>query len=119
VGDSPSRTLKNPFWPRLLKKAQMQGGVTHPCRMGTRGRMSDFRYAAASARASQRRRWAFLSSRLDGQDVASQQEVADDGHRRDLSRPEGSLQSEMLDAGLADEDLNPDPLQVLQDAHRR
>jgi hypothetical protein len=28
--------LKDPFVPRLLKKVQMQGGVTHPCRMGTR-----------------------------------------------------------------------------------
>jgi hypothetical protein len=28
--------LKNAFWRRLLKKIQMQGGVTHPWRMGTR-----------------------------------------------------------------------------------
>jgi len=28
--------LKNPFFPRLLKKVQIQGGVTHPWRMGTR-----------------------------------------------------------------------------------
>jgi len=33
-----SRMLKNLLSFRLLKKVQMQGGVTHPYRMGTRGR---------------------------------------------------------------------------------
>ena len=46
-----SRMLENPFLPRLLKKAQMQGGAQGPSE-------AYFRYAAASARASQRRRWA-------------------------------------------------------------
>ena len=33
-GATPRRAVA--FFVRLLKKAQMQGGVTHPCRMGTR-----------------------------------------------------------------------------------
>ena len=61
--------LKNSHLPRLLKKVQMQGGVTHPGRMGTRGRVRRTeRYAATSARARGYppqvglRRWAFFSS---------------------------------------------------------
>ena len=44
-----SRLLKDPLPPRLLKKAQMQGGAPI-LRMGTRGRVRGTeRYAATSA----------------------------------------------------------------------
>jgi hypothetical protein len=54
--------LKNPYSPRLLKKTQMQGGITHPSDGYPGPSEAYFRYAAASAEANQRRRWAFFSS---------------------------------------------------------
>jgi hypothetical protein len=63
--------LHNAFLPRLLKKAQMQGGVTHPPD-GYPGSSEAYAgYAAAKARTSGvpiqkmgHRRWAVFSSLL-------------------------------------------------------
>jgi len=54
-----NRVLKNLFSPRLLKKVQMQGGGTHPCRMGTRrGARRTYPYVAAPReRGGTHRRW--------------------------------------------------------------
>jgi hypothetical protein len=66
-----SRMLKKPFSPRLLKKVQIQGGVTHPegwvpaegvPTVGGSRRTCRVRRSAAGAR--QRRRWAFFSGLL-------------------------------------------------------
>ncbi len=49
--------LKFPLFPRLLKKVQVQGGTL-------KADEAYWRYAAASGKAGQRRRWAFFSSLL-------------------------------------------------------
>ena len=59
--------LKNLLAVRLLKEVHMQGGVTHPPD-GYPGPSEAYSgYAAASARVSQRSRWAFFSSLLEYQ----------------------------------------------------
>src|SRR3990172_167309 len=79
-----SRVLKNSLLPRLLKKVQMQGGVTHPGRMGTRlgGRRTwSVRRSAARARGYPPRvglrRWAFFSSLLGDGDLLAQVHILD------------------------------------------
>ncbi len=57
-----NRMLNNPFSPRLPKKVQVQGGVTHPAD-GYPGPSETYsRYVATSARACQRRTRAFFGS---------------------------------------------------------
>jgi hypothetical protein len=61
LSERPSRMLRNSFSPRLLKKAQMQGGK----RCGVRGVLSTY-VAAPRERANppEADRWAFFSSLL-------------------------------------------------------
>ena len=72
--------LTNSSWPRLFKRVQMQGGP----------RWADeayIGYAAASAGARQRRRWAFLSSLLVGEE-SLERTRRDDGALKGLDYDE-------------------------------
>ena len=61
-----------PLPPRLLKKAQMQGGLAQ-AGYPVRWVQTYWRYVAASAEPNQRRRWVLFSSRLISQLASGQQ----------------------------------------------
>jgi hypothetical protein len=57
----------------------MQGGVTHPVDGYPGPSEAYYRYAAASAQACQRSRWAFFSSLLDAQQSLAQVVIVEQG----------------------------------------
>jgi hypothetical protein len=63
AGHNLSRMRVNSHLPRLLKKVHMQGGARRPSTQRS-WIQAYWRYAAVSAEAGQRSRWAFFSSLL-------------------------------------------------------